>query len=55
MSSAFFGSLQPVTKLPGANAGREERVNSRLFELASVLARFDHVAYFIVNSDHSVM
>jgi hypothetical protein len=27
----------------------------RFFELAFVLVRFDHVASFIVNADHSVM
>jgi hypothetical protein len=29
--------------------------NSRLFELASVLVRFDRVASFIVNANHSAM
>jgi hypothetical protein len=28
---------------------------SRLFELARVLVRFDHVARFIVNANHSAM
>jgi hypothetical protein len=26
-----------------------------LFEIASVLVRFDHVARFIVNADHRIM
>jgi hypothetical protein len=30
----FLRSLQPATKLPGADAGREEKVNSPLFEIA---------------------
>jgi hypothetical protein len=29
--------------------------NSQLFELATVLVRFDHVARFIINADNSVM
>jgi hypothetical protein len=29
------------------------RANSPLFELALVLVRFDHVARFIVNANHS--
>jgi hypothetical protein len=28
---------------------------SRLTRIASVLVRFDHVAHFIVNADHSIM
>jgi hypothetical protein len=28
---------------------------SQFFEIASVLVRFDHVARFIVNADHSAM
>jgi hypothetical protein len=46
----FLRSLQPATKLPGADAGREEKVNSPLFEPARVLVRFDHVASGIVNA-----
>jgi hypothetical protein len=30
-------------------------VRSRLFELARVLVRLDHVASFIVNADHGAM
>ena len=37
----FLRSLQPATKLPGADAGREEKVNSPLFETASVVVRLD--------------
>jgi len=40
----FLRSLQPATKLPGADAGREEKVNSPLFETASVVERFNQVA-----------
>jgi len=29
--------------------------NSPLFELARVLVRFDHVARFIANANHSIM
>lgn len=29
--------------------------NSRLYEIANVLVRFDHVARFIINSDHGSM
>jgi hypothetical protein len=31
------------------------RVTLRLLELASVLVRFNHVASFIVNANHSIM
>jgi hypothetical protein len=48
----FLRSLEPATKLPGADAGREEKVNSQLFELARWLVRFDHVGGFIVNANH---
>jgi hypothetical protein len=51
----FLGSLQPATKLPGADAGCEEKVNSRLLELAFVFMRLDHVARLIVNANHSVV
>ena len=51
----FLHSLQPATKLPGADAGREEKVNSRLFEIALVLVRLDHVASGIVNANHGIM
>jgi hypothetical protein len=29
--------------------------HSRLFEIAHVLVRFDHVARFIANANHSIM
>ena len=51
----FLRSLQPATKLPGADAGREEKVNSPLFETASVVVRFNQVARFIINANHSIM
>jgi hypothetical protein len=51
----FLGSLQPATKLPGADAGCEEKVNSRLLELAVVLVRLNHVASLIVHADHGAM
>jgi hypothetical protein len=47
----FLRSLQPATKLPGGDAGREEKVNSPFFEIALVLVRLDHVAGFIVLFD----
>jgi len=28
---------------------------SRLFEIARVLLRFDHVAHFVVNANHGIM
>jgi hypothetical protein len=36
----FLRSLQPATKLPGADTRREEKVNSPLFEIARLLVRF---------------
>jgi len=51
----FLSSLQPATKLPGADAGREEKVNSPLFELARWLVHFDHVATLIVNANDSTI
>jgi hypothetical protein len=51
----FLRFLQPATKLPGADAGREEKVNSPLFETASVVVRFNQVARFIINANHSIM
>jgi hypothetical protein len=30
-------------------------IRSRLFEIARVLVRLDHVACFIVNADHGIM
>jgi hypothetical protein len=39
----FLRCLQPATKLPGAVAGREEKVNLPLFEIAVVLVRLDHI------------
>ena len=51
----FLRSHQPATKLPGADARREEKVNSRLFEIALVLVRLDHVASGIVNANHGIM
>jgi hypothetical protein len=30
-------------------------LNARFFEIASVLVRFNHVASFIVNTDHGFM
>ena len=41
-------------KLLLAELRPEASKNSRLFELALVLVRFDHVASFIVNANHSV-
>jgi len=40
----FLRSLQLATKLPGADAGGEEKVNSPLFGTASVVVRFNQVA-----------
>jgi len=51
----FLRFLQPATKLPGADAGREEKVNSPLFETASVVVRFNQVARLIINANHSIM
>jgi hypothetical protein len=34
---------------------RDKNVNSPLFEIALVLVRFNHVAHFIVNANHSVI
>jgi hypothetical protein len=42
----FLRSLRPATKLPGADYRREGKVNSPVFEIASVLVRLDHVARF---------
>jgi len=36
----FLRSLQPATKLPGADAGREEKVNSPLFEITCFARAF---------------
>jgi len=33
---------------------RGKKVNSPLFEIASVLVRFDYVARFIVNANHGM-
>ena len=55
MVIGFLRSHQPATKLPGADARREEKVNSRLFEIALVLVRLDHVASGIVNANHGIM
>jgi hypothetical protein len=35
--------------------GRDASKNSALFELARVLVRFDHVASFIENANHSIV
>ena len=51
----FLRSLQPATKLPGADARREEKVNSPLFEIARVLVRFDHIARVVVDANHGIM
>jgi hypothetical protein len=37
----FLRSLQLATKLPGADAGREEKMNSPVFEIALVLVHLD--------------
>jgi hypothetical protein len=37
------------------SARRAERKASPLFEIVRVLVRFDHVASFIVNANHSAM
>ena len=39
--------------LRGINAECEEKSSLRLFELAGVLVRLDHVARFVVNANHS--
>jgi hypothetical protein len=39
----------------GMSARRAERKASPLFEIARVLVRFDHVASFVVNANHSIM
>jgi hypothetical protein len=36
-------------------AGSVVTKNLRLFEIASVLVRLDHVARFIVNANHGIM
>ena len=36
-----------------SNIGKKLRNRSRLFEIALVLVRFDHVASLIVNANHS--
>ena len=51
----FLRSLQPATKLPGADAGHEEKAHSPLLELALVLVRLDHVARGIENANHGIM
>jgi hypothetical protein len=51
----FLRSLQPATKLPGADAGRDEKVNSSLLEIARVFVRLNHVGRINVNANHSVM
>jgi hypothetical protein len=37
------------------SARRAERKASPLFEIARLLVRFDHVATFVVNANHSAM
>jgi len=37
-----------------ASVVHREKVNSRFFEIARVLVRFDHVARFVVNAHHGV-
>jgi hypothetical protein len=48
--------LWKIAKFSGTNAFAEHSKHdrSRLFELARVLVRFDHVASFIVNTNHSI-
>jgi hypothetical protein len=36
-------------------AAHARRDTSSSFEIARVLARFDHIASFIVNANHSIM
>jgi hypothetical protein len=51
----FLRSPQPATKLPGADAGREEKVNPPLFEISRVLVCFNHIASFTVDANHGMM
>jgi hypothetical protein len=37
------------------SARRAERKASPLFEIAGALVRFNHIARFIVNANHSIM
>ena len=39
----------------GATAAQRGATRLSLFELARVLVRFDHVASFIINANHSIM
>ena len=50
----FLRCPAPVTKVTKEQAPRA-RKKSRLFELALVLVRLDHVAGVIVNADYSIM
>jgi hypothetical protein len=47
--------LRPGIQKELASAGKKRQGASRLFEIALVLVRFDHVARFIVNADHGIM
>jgi len=38
-----------------SQAARRQALRSRLLQLALVLVRFDHVASFIVNANHSIV
>jgi hypothetical protein len=60
ISTDFEASRVDETKLSHGFGRRKRRQadaskNSRLFKLARVLVRFDHVARFIVNANHSII
>ncbi len=48
-------SSASLSRLQRRVARRNKKVNSPLFELAHVLVRVDHVASFIVNTNHSIV
>jgi hypothetical protein len=50
------GQLQTATNRSiVVSRGPANKIALPLFEIARVLVRFDHVASFIVNANHSVM
>jgi hypothetical protein len=42
-------------KIQSVRGGKMTGANSPLFEIALVLVRFDHLASFIVNANHSII
>jgi hypothetical protein len=55
---AFHGWILALMRWENSRSRKSaaacEQKNLRLFELARVLVRLDHVASFIVNANHSV-